>query len=171
MVKEEQKLEKYTAEVQSYGERLLEVGGKGMTDNEIIKGLECCITENGDDCEHCPYGDVHYVQGSGGCCNKLHKDTLDLINRLKRESSGYRNKAQTQKGELARLYKQNAEQQAEIGRYKGVIKLLEKDVADAKSEAVKEFGHMLIDKAENSVIYAMDIPDYVIEMAGAMDGN
>ena len=135
-----------------------------LADNEIIKGLECCITENGDDCEHCPYGDVHYVCGSGGCCNKLHKDTLDLINRLKRESKGYRNKVQSQKGELARLYKQNAEQQTEIERYKGVIKLLKKDVADVKSEAVKEFGHMLIDKAENGVIYAMDIPDYVIEM-------
>ena len=57
-------------------------------------------------------------------------------------------------------------QKAEIERYKGVIKILENDVATAKSEAVKEFDHLIIDKAENGVIHAMDIPDYVQEMAG-----
>ena len=50
-----------------------------MTDNEIIKALECCITDKGDDCESCPYSNIHYEQGNGGCCNKLHKDTLYLI--------------------------------------------------------------------------------------------
>lgn len=34
-------------------------------------------------------------------------------------------------------------QQAEIERYKGVIRLLEKDVADAKAEAVREFAERL----------------------------
>lgn len=47
--------------------------------------------------------------------NVLHKHALDLINR----------------------------QQAEIERYKGVIKLLEKDVLTAKTEAVKEFAERL----------------------------
>lgn len=40
--------------------------------------------------------------------------TYNLIKRLKRESNSYRNKAKGQKGELARLYKQNAEYKAEI---------------------------------------------------------
>lgn len=46
-----------------------------------------------------------------------------------------------------------------------------KDVIDKwrveiRNEAIREFGHLLIDKAENNVIYAMDIPDYVKEMTG-----
>ena len=55
--------------------------------------------------------------------------------------------------------------EAEIERYKGVIKLLERDVANAKTEGVKEFAHLLIDKAEpGGVIHVSDIPDYVIEL-------
>lgn len=46
-----------------------------------------------------------------GCINKRNADIKDLINR----------------------------QKAEVERYKGVIKLLEKDVATAKTEAIKEF--------------------------------
>ena len=34
-------------------------------------------------------------------------------------------------------------------------------------QGVKEFAHLLIDKRDKGVIYAMDIPDYVIEMIGA----
>ncbi len=49
-------------------------------------------------------------------------------------------------------------QKAEIERYLHSIKLLEKDVAQAKSEAYREFAHMVVDKAENGIIYAMDIP-------------
>lgn len=38
-------------------------------------------------------------------------------------------------------------QQAEIERYKGVIKLLEKDVSTAKSDAIKQFSEKLKDYA------------------------
>ena len=64
-----------------------------MTDAEIIKAFDDIVeiyTENSD----------HR--------NFVFKEVRDLINRLKTESNGYRYKAQTQKGELARLYKQNA---------------------------------------------------------------
>ena len=44
-------------------------------------------------------------------------------------------------------------QQAEIERYKGVIKLLEKDVANAKSETVKEFERKIKAHA-----YYIDVP-------------
>lgn len=52
-------------------------------------------------------------------------------------------------------------QKSDIERYKGVIKLLEKDIASAASEAVREFAHLLIDKGK--IIYAMDIPDYTYD--------
>ncbi len=53
-----------------------------MTDNEIIKALECCSTDDG--CETCP------AHGTG--C-ELEKPALDLINR--------------QKAEIERLAKEN----------------------------------------------------------------
>lgn len=51
-----------------------------MTDEQIIKALECCVTDDGDDCFQCPYGDIVYKPGNGGCVNRCHKDALDLIN-------------------------------------------------------------------------------------------
>ena len=50
-----------------------------MTDEQIIKALECCVTDDGDDCFQCPYGDIVYKPGNGGCVNRCHKDALDLI--------------------------------------------------------------------------------------------
>ena len=51
-----------------------------MTDNEIIKALECCINEDGTKCNECPYD--RYCEMLG---NKMLNDTLDLINRQKAE--------------------------------------------------------------------------------------
>ena len=50
-----------------------------MTDNEIIKALECCKT--GDDCKGCPY----YANGRYTCGEHFNEDVLDLINRQKAE--------------------------------------------------------------------------------------
>lgn len=50
-----------------------------MTDNEIIKALECCIKEC--DYEHCPY----YVNDRYECGGNFEKDIFDLINRQKAE--------------------------------------------------------------------------------------
>ena len=57
-------------------------------------------------------------------------------------------------------------QKAESERYLHSIKLLENDVKTAKEEAVKEFGHFLIDEAEGGKIHTIDIPDYVQEFLG-----
>lgn len=54
-----------------------------MTDEQIIKALECCATDDGDDCSQCPYGNIVYKPGNGGCVNRCRKDALDLINRQK----------------------------------------------------------------------------------------
>ena len=54
-----------------------------MTDEQIIKALECCATDDGDDCFQCPYGNIVYKPGNGGCVNRCRKDALDLINRKK----------------------------------------------------------------------------------------
>ena len=47
---------------------------RDVTDNEIIKALECC---RDDTCVSCP------ICTEGLCNGGLHKNTLDLINRQK----------------------------------------------------------------------------------------
>ena len=50
-----------------------------MTDNEIIKALECCREAN--NCIHCEYEPTEYQKGTIGCANELMENAIDLINR------------------------------------------------------------------------------------------
>ena len=98
-----------------------------MTDNEIIKALECCKK---DDCDNCP-------NDFGNCYANLSGYSLDLINR--------------QKAEIERL----KECPKCIYEYDG--KTTEycvqgpcsnfKTVEQTKSEAIKDFADRLLDKA------------------------
>lgn len=54
----------------------------GMTDNEIIKALDCCA--HNTLCDGCPYD-----HSRDGLCSRLDADALDLINRLKAELLQY----------------------------------------------------------------------------------
>ena len=51
-----------------------------LTDNDVIKALECCSEAN--NCGQCEYEPTEHQIGTVGCCNELMKDALDLINRL-----------------------------------------------------------------------------------------
>ena len=87
-----------------------------MTDNEIIKALECCADEMG--CKKgCPCFDP---KAKGSCCTiskiGIEKIALDLINR--------------QQAEIERLSAESFEH--------NVTKLFDKYKAHIKSEAVKE---------------------------------
>ena len=89
-----------------------------MTDNEIIKALECCCTLNGVGCRNCPQYDIH----SAMCVKNLIRNALDLIDR--------------QKAEIERLEKVlNGRDQ--------LINALNKCYKQAKSEAIKEFAEEL----------------------------
>ena len=50
-----------------------------MTDNEIVKALECCNGNYSDYCrgKKCPYENIAF------CTEELQEDALDLINRQK----------------------------------------------------------------------------------------
>ena len=74
-----------------------------MTDNEIIKALECCIEGW---CEKCPYGDRDDVVA---CQQQNGIDALNLINRQKAEKEALIAGQET-------LQKYIAEQKAEIER-------------------------------------------------------
>lgn len=93
-----------------------------MTDEQIIKAMEYCATDDGDDCFQCPYGNIVYKPGNGGCVNRCRKDALDLINR--------------QKAEIERLKK-------ELTEYKLRLKMSECTVDEIKAEAYKEFVNRL----------------------------
>ena len=140
-----------------------------MKDKELIELWEnatAYIQENETDGK--PWG-IHLAGG-------VTKATLDLIKRLKTQSNGYRNKAQAQKGELARLYKQVAEQKAEIERLQAVVdaeldtihklgddyeRLQEEEkefVKTAKAEAIKELEDKFKKGADISVKYIYHYP-------------
>lgn len=77
-----------------------------MTDEQIIKALECCISDNEKDCKlNCPYkGNMNM------CVNDLPKNALDLINRQKAENEKMRqNWEQDQQDKIKTIYKQKAE--------------------------------------------------------------
>lgn len=117
-----------------------------MRDNEVIRALKVCI-KGEYSCYGCP---LHEVKCEGGCQHYLRVQALKIINLRKTESNGYRYKAKTQQGELARLNKQVAELQAEIERLKKVIETMTNEqqqfgfeakskIEKAKTEAIKEF--------------------------------
>lgn len=130
-----------------------------MTDEQIIKGLECCATDDGDDCSQCPYGNIVYKSGNGGCVNRCRKDALDLVNR--------------QKKEIERLKKKNTilSKNADTAFQDGLDEnrdLFKKEVEpEIRNEAIKEFAKFLIKKSKDVKIFISDIPDYVKEMTEA----
>ena len=118
---------------------------KKLSDNEIIKALECCTND-----DHC--GDCFLVYGLHDCKEKqlnLLKDALDLINR--------------QKAEIERL---EGEKSCIIEHLKGTRIRLK----TAKAEAIKEFAERLNDtkfwNGNEYVIYADNIDVLVKEMVG-----
>ena len=148
-----------------------------MTDNEIIKALECCIGNEGN-CDICP-------QHSKDCVDELMQLALDLINRQKAEIERCEN--------IIRLADKTIKKQsAEIERLaKGCGIITEEDEnwypsplktpEEIKAEAVKEFAERLKKVSSSCVavngdveIYgtktytfkAVDLDKLVIEMVG-----
>ena len=87
-----------------------------MTDNDIIKALQCCA-----DCFGCP-ADCPLFEDDRACLLALNKPTLDLINR--------------QKAEIERLTDEKE-------NLRCVIEDLSNNTEYAKAEAVKDFAEML----------------------------
>lgn len=122
-----------------------------MTDQEIIKALECC-TSNGGDCNICP-------QHSTTCVNDLLMSSLDLINRqqakigeLQGNLKFVRGIVERQKAGIRQLRKQR-----EFRReYLGYFPKLE------RAEAVREFAEKV--KEATYHYYDSDIDEFVKEM-------
>ena len=154
-----------------------------MTDEQIIKGLECCADDSVIRCKECPYGVSIF-----SCMQmQLRKDALDLINRQKDEieklntvnadmHESLRLACETNKdmqAEIENLNTANVEMQAEIGRMKNnafcnvvideetmrnIVKEkvaeFELDIKSIKAEAIKDFAERLKNKFEISSAYS-----------------
>ena len=126
-----------------------------MTDNEIIKALECCSKyPEEQDCSECP------LNSRGADCLdfELGKFVLDLINRqkeeierLKTENKDISEQFRILDVECERLEKANEKQKAEIERlnspYEMQVEASKKLENSIKAEAVKEFAERLKKKA------------------------
>ena len=132
-----------------------------MTDNEIIKALECCLPQNGKrNCDDCPYAECEK-----GCADKMIKDSLDLINRQKAEIEMLKKQIVL---EVDRAYDRgrNVAKMEYTLPFKTSFDFAKK----VKTEAIREFGKFLIDKSRHGMILTADIPDYVKEMTEGDNG-
>lgn len=71
-----------------------------FTGEDVIKGLGCCRTIDGNDCQSCPYYGKHYEIGSGGCSNHLVNDALETIKRQKAEVACWQDTAANARREI-----------------------------------------------------------------------
>ncbi len=137
---------------------------KKLTDNEIIKALECCV--NNGDCRECA---LNPKKGNYGYCTEFAiKSALDLINR--------------QKAEIERLYSLLLSFTDEVHTWsnkKGydttelsLISILgeSKNIkANIKAEAYKEFAEMLkanayYNMAGDNIVFSHDVDNLLKEM-------
>ena len=114
-----------------------------MTDNKIIKALECCNGWDGR-CLNCPLN-----REGTNCKEKLNSYTLDLINRQKAENDSLK---------------------VDLAKCSIRLDNLYKTADEIKSKAIKEFAERLKEKASrgfwNELAYADvdDIDNLVKEM-------
>lgn len=129
-----------------------------MTNNEIIKALECCAGDDG--CDVCPM-----YKPSSECITELQGKALDLINRLQADKEALIAGQET-------LQKALAEKAAEVERLKNdcfcisnerdaIGDCLNEAVEEAKAEAIKEFAERL--KTEQSFYDGQETRIYLTE--------
>lgn len=133
-----------------------------MTDNEIIKALECCMD---DDCDNCP-------DTFGNCEHNAMRNALDLINRQKAEIERLKNLKIFErfindkihsKGYGCEYPTPEIRQEAfeeELGRLY--------DIATARVEAVKEFADRLQIRCikQDGCLWSSDVGAELEEMLG-----
>lgn len=117
-----------------------------MTDNEIIKALECCSKA---DCNNCP------ASKFGNCIDIVMEEAIALIDR--------------QKGEVERLKEDNEALNSAVS---SALDIVNSNYQNGRAEAIKEFADKLKKKLARTLLYLSrtlieDIDDLVREMVGA----
>lgn len=139
-----------------------------MTDNEIIKALECCGKNT---CRECIYN-TSDDRFDLTCTTNMAKDALDIINRQQTEIDILIRKKETLRDEIA-------EKQAEIDKLTNELeylngKYLIQDMAvqSANSEARKEFAERLKDMHKHnttSVVSLVTVFDNINNLLEEME--
>lgn len=156
-----------------------------MTENEIIKALECCrdSERNGNwkECLRCPAGSRKWERcdASRNCIDDIMTKSIDLIKRqqadkqnLEIELKAMRGAANSYKAEIERLYIALEENQKTTKYWKDRENT-------ARAEAIKEFAERLKEKAYAherpfeanedrfiKLVAVKDIDNLVVEMVG-----
>lgn len=131
-----------------------------MTDNEILKALECCANEQG--CKNCP---ANPHRGNYGFCTPpLIRAAFDLITRQQ---------AAIDEWKMAAI--KNANKAEELEREKSKL-LYSSLIGKTRADAIKEFAERLKGKSMqkfdwNEYVEAEDIDNLVQEMVCEENGT
>ena len=137
-----------------------------MTDNEIIKALECCSEPVGINCVKCPL--------EKNCLDvNMCEIALDLINRQKAEIEFLEHRLKMQAEEFGKLREELKAAYAskvvnEIHIDKQFYEECKSEVLQAKSEAIKEFAERL---KECRVIQTANMSGYIDDLVKEMVGD
>ena len=125
-----------------------------MTDNEIIKALECCGELFPNPCSQCPYLNTTP-------CVQLKRDVLDLINR--------------QKAEIEKYKAEHHSFCVRVGKLSKIEMMVFERHNELKAEAIKEFAEMLKDYHKNYEGFCFvdddDIDNLVAEMTEGREND
>ena len=130
-----------------------------MTDNEIIKALECC-NRNGS-CFQCPYDRASF-EHEPDCASVMTADALDLINRQKAEIERLKDLNNVLEIDIINANMNLEHIQTENEKHRNIFdrvfkevqeakSLYVKDISRAKAEAVKEFAEIV--KANQRMLF------------------
>ena len=131
-----------------------------MTDDEIIKALECCKDYSYPKiCNECPYVECTTKKG---CVDKMITDALAFINR--------------QKAEIERL---QGALTAEERHNELTMQMAQKAIQNAKADAIKEYLTMVLEKKDiaghfeprHGVVAVSVRDEYAKEFLGGQHGT
>lgn len=107
---------------------------KEISNDEVVRAYELCYVGGEGDCSICPL-----VDENGRCTD----DEGELLGKVLGILKSQKGKVKALESIEHFADKLIEAQRAEIERYKGVIKLLERDVQTSKTEAIKEFAEIV----------------------------
>lgn len=126
-----------------------------MTDEQLIKALECCTIGTFACGKECPYYSSKSNLKVSSCRFELMCEISDLIDRQKAEIERLNIECQSMRNAANSLKMHYEEAQAEIENYKHLDVILhtaiDKLTANIKSEAVKEFAERLKETITNAI--------------------
>ncbi len=127
-----------------------------MTDNEILKALECCGNDKSG-CIGCTFFKV--FRSGDRCIPQIAKKALDLINRQKAEVESLQDEVVIKTSMYNDMKSQRDKEHQYCMHYITMI-------AKAKTEGIKEFWNMLKRKA-----FGIIDPDSSIKVVDVADGD